>query len=100
MGSLGNSGRRLANLAGFYKGLQSAGSAVMWSLDSKNTPFMNLLACNWGLLGGSLVVALPVIFMRIRDTVPIEDDLKGTDETLEDILPPSTIHDKRAAFEY
>lgn len=71
----------------------------MWSLDSKETPFMNELASNWGILSGSLLVALPVVFMRIRDTVPIEDDLKGTDETLEDVLPPDTIAEKRAAAE-
>ncbi|KAF3388435.1 hypothetical protein F1880_003719 [Penicillium rolfsii] len=99
MGALGNSGRRLANLAGFYKGLQSAGSAVMWSLDSKETPFMNELASNWGILSGSLLVALPVVLMRIRDTVPIEDDLKGTDETVEDVLPPGTLAEKRAVGE-
>lgn len=99
MGALGNSGRRLANVAGFYKGLQSAGSAVMWSLDSNETPFMNELASNWGILSGSLLVALPVVFMRIRDTVPLEDDLKGTDETIEDVLPPDAIAEKRAAGE-
>ncbi|KAI2794491.1 UNC93-like protein [Penicillium oxalicum] len=94
MGALGNSGRRLANLAGFYKGLQSAGAAVMWSLDSKETPYMNELASNWGILAGSLVVALPVVLLRIRDTVPIEEDLKGTDETIEDVLPAEVIDEK------
>jgi hypothetical protein len=71
----------------------------MWSLDSKETPFMNELASNWGILSGSLIVALPVIFFRIRDTVPVEDDLKGTDETIEDVLPPDAIAEKRAHSE-
>lgn len=99
MGALGNSGRRLANLAGFYKGLQSAGAAVMWSLDSRKIPFMNELASNWAILSASLLFALPVVFMRIRDTVPLEDDLRGTDETIEDVLPPDAIAEKRAAAE-
>ena len=30
MGSLSNNGRKLANFAGFYKGIQSAGAAGMW----------------------------------------------------------------------
>lgn len=30
MGSLTNNGRKLANFAGFYKGIQSAGAAGMW----------------------------------------------------------------------
>lgn len=30
MGSLSNNSRKLANFAGFYKGIQSAGAAGMW----------------------------------------------------------------------
>lgn len=30
MGSLSNNARKLANFAGFYKGIQSAGAAGMW----------------------------------------------------------------------
>ena len=30
MGSLSNNARKLANFAGFYKGIQSAGGAGMW----------------------------------------------------------------------
>lgn len=94
MGSLGNSGRKLANLAGFYKGLQSAGSAVMWSLDLNELSFMSEFASNWGLLCGSLLVAAPVVFMRIKDTVPVEEDLQFVDESLEDVLPPGAIEPK------
>jgi len=87
MGALSNSGRKAANFVGFYKGLQSAGAAVMWAYDSTNPPFMTEFASNWALLLGSLVVAAPVIFLRIKDHVPIEEDLRFTDETLEDVLP-------------
>lgn len=91
MGALGNSGRKLANLAGFYKGLQSAGAAVMWSLDNNKTPFMSELASNWALLGGSLLIAAPVVFLKIKDSVSVEEDLQGTDETIEDVLPPGAV---------
>lgn len=30
MGSLSNNSRKLANFAGFYKGIQSAGAAITW----------------------------------------------------------------------
>jgi hypothetical protein len=33
------------------------------------------------------VVAAPLILTRIKDHVPIEEDLQGTDETIEDVLP-------------
>ncbi len=39
MGALSNSGRKAANLTGFYKGIQSAGAAVFWRLDGLKTPF-------------------------------------------------------------
>ncbi|KAA8645160.1 hypothetical protein EYZ11_009630 [Aspergillus tanneri] len=97
MGALGNSGRKLANLAGFYKGLQSAGAAVMWSLDRDKLSYMSLFASNWGLLCGSIVVAAPVVFLKIKDHVPVEEDLKGTGETLEDVLPAD--HPEKRAME-
>jgi len=87
MGALSNSGRRSANYVGFYKGIQSAGAAVMWSLDSRKTSFINEFASNWGLLAGSLIFAAPVIFYKIQDHVTVEEDLAGTDETLADVLP-------------
>lgn len=86
MGALSNSGRRTANYVGFYKGLQSAGAAIMWSLDSHKTSFMSEFASNWALLLGSLLCALPVILLRIKDTVDLEDDLQDVDETASDVL--------------
>jgi len=87
MGALSNSGRRTANYIGFYKGIQSAGAAVMWSLDSRKISYMAEFASNWGLLSGALVIAAPVIFWKIKDHVTVEEDLRNTDETLADVLP-------------
>ncbi|KAK4033706.1 major facilitator superfamily domain-containing protein [Parachaetomium inaequale] len=87
MGALSNSGRKAANLAGFYKGLQSAGAAIFWRLDGLKTPFDTMFAASWGLVAGALVIAAPVIFMRIQDTVTLEEDLKFSDETVEDVAP-------------
>ncbi len=39
MGALSNSGRKAANLAGFYKGIQSGAAAVFWRLDGVGRPF-------------------------------------------------------------
>ncbi|KAK8220866.1 major facilitator superfamily domain-containing protein [Phyllosticta capitalensis] len=87
MGAMTNNGRKLANFAGFYKGIQSAGAAVIWSLDLDGKPYMNLLASCWGLLAGSLLVAAPVILLKIKDHVNLADDLKFTDETASDVAP-------------
>jgi hypothetical protein len=86
MGAITNNGRKLANFAGFYKGIQSAGAAIVWRLNGMKTPYINLFASCWILLAGSLVVALPVMVLKIKDTVPVEEDLRFTDEVVEDFI--------------
>lgn len=86
MGAMTNNGRRLANYTGFYKGIQSAGGAVMWNLDARKLPYMNLLISCWVLLAGSLLVGAPLIWTRIRDSVPLEEDLKFSDESVQDVM--------------
>ena len=39
----------------------------------------------WGVVAAGLVVAFPVIWFRIKDTVSVEEDLKFSDETVQDI---------------
>jgi MFS family permease len=91
MGSLTNNGRKLANFAGFYKGIQSAGGAITWRMDDLKIPFMTMFASNWGLLAGSLIVALPVILWKVEDTVPLEKDVAFTDETVAEVAPKSHV---------
>ncbi|KAK4183572.1 major facilitator superfamily domain-containing protein [Podospora australis] len=85
MGALSNSGRKAANLAGFYKGIQSAGAAVFWRLDGLKKPYNTIFGVTWGLLGAALIFAAPVIWLKIKDTVSLEEDLKFSDETAEDV---------------
>jgi len=85
MGSMTNNGRKLANFAGFYKGIQSAGAAVTWGLDNVPISFMAEWASCWALLAGSLVIALPTLLLKIKDHTDVEEDLAFTDETLADI---------------
>jgi hypothetical protein len=54
----------------------------MWSLDSHKVSFMSEFASNWGLILVSIAFAAPVVFLKIKDHVTIEDDLKGTDEAV------------------
>lgn len=90
MGALSNSGRRSANIVGFYKGIQSVGAAMFNNLDARHLAYKKEFISNWALLSVTLVVAAPLILTRIKDHVPIEEDLQGTDETIEDILPSAT----------
>ena len=87
MGAMTSNGRKLANFAGFYKGIQSAGAVIVYRIDVLKAPFINEFASSWALLAGSLLLAAPLIWAKIQDTVPIEEDLKFTDETFEDVKP-------------
>lgn len=94
MGSLSNNARKTANMAGFYKGIQSAGAAIFWRVDALGTPYNTIFGATWGLLAGALLFAAPIIWLRIKDTVPIEEDLKFTDETAEDVVGSATMAEK------
>ncbi|GAO49101.1 MFS general substrate transporter [Saitoella complicata NRRL Y-17804] len=65
MGALSNDPRKLAYFAGFYKGIQSAGAAIIWRIDALKKPFDAIFGSSWGLCGVALVCALPVILMKV-----------------------------------
>jgi hypothetical protein len=52
---------------------------------------MTEFATTWGLLAGSMVVAAPVIWRAIRDTVDLEEDIKFSDETIEEVAPTAML---------
>ena len=70
-----------------YRGIQSAGACIAFGADAGKIPYLNEFASCWALLAGSLVIASPLIFTKIRDHVPIEEDLKFSDETFEEVAP-------------
>lgn len=85
MGSLTNNGRKLANYAGFYKGIQSTGAAIIWRLDGLKVPFINLFASSWALLAAALLFAFPLIMFKVKDHIDMEQDLAFSDETMQDV---------------
>ncbi|KAI0799885.1 major facilitator superfamily domain-containing protein [Xylaria sp. FL0064] len=99
MGALSNSGRKTANMAGFYKGIQSAGAAVFWALDGHGVSYRILYGVTFGICAFSILVAAPVIWLRIKDHTDIEEDLKFSDETIENVAPPALLDEKRAHME-
>lgn len=91
MGSLSNNSRKLANFAGFYKGIQSAGGAIAANIDARQVSFMTEFATNWGLLAGSVIIAAPVILWKVQDTVSLEEDLKFSDTSVAEAAPDSVL---------
>ncbi|KAI5818130.1 major facilitator superfamily domain-containing protein [Pyronema omphalodes] len=74
MGALSNDPRKLAYFAGFYKGIQSAGAAVAWGMDTGRASYRALFGTSWGLCVAGMIIAIPVILMRVHDTEVTEED--------------------------
>ncbi|CCX30369.1 Similar to UNC93-like protein C922.05c; acc. no. Q9URX1 [Pyronema omphalodes CBS 100304] len=68
MGALSNEPRKLAYFAGFYKGIQAAGSAVAWGLDSARVSYRVLFLTSWGWCVAGMLFLIPVIWIKINDT--------------------------------
>lgn len=63
-------------------------------MDALDTSFMREFAACWGILAGSLVIASPVVFFRIKDHTDVEEDLKFSDETLNEVAPDAVVEQK------
>ena len=48
----------------------------------------------WGLLGAALLCAAPIIFLKIKDTITLEEDLKFSDETIEDVASTDVLRNE------
>ncbi|KAF8445503.1 major facilitator superfamily domain-containing protein [Terfezia claveryi] len=74
MGALSNDPRKLAYFAGFYKGIQSAGAAVVWRMDAVKYSFEALFGSSWGLCAAGMIFVLPVLYWKVQDTELTEAD--------------------------
>ncbi|CAK7222491.1 hypothetical protein SCUCBS95973_004859 [Sporothrix curviconia] len=67
MSSLTNDPFKLARMAGYYKGVQSAGSAVSFGIDAVHTPYLRENLVSWLLTLVSLFLCF-IVLMHTRDT--------------------------------
>lgn len=67
IGALANDSETLSRYTGFYKGVQSAGAAIAWQLDTQKTSFMSQLITNWALTTISYPLLAVLIFLAVKD---------------------------------
>ncbi|KAI0275376.1 MFS general substrate transporter [Gloeopeniophorella convolvens] len=72
MGAISNDPFTLARFTGFYKALQSAGSAGSFGMDATSTPFLNELLASWIMMLVSLPLA-GIVIWSIKDTSYTEE---------------------------
>lgn len=61
---------------GFYKGVQSAGAAVAWQVDTKHKSPMFQLVLNWALTTLSYPLLVVLVMLAVKDEKKAEE---GTD---------------------
>jgi len=99
MGAMSNDPAKLAYFTGFYKSIQSAGAAGIWRVDAEALPFMNIFASTWALLGGGLLCAAPVLYLRINNHTTLEEEaLMHMDEHghIQPVLEKAPVTDETA----
>jgi hypothetical protein len=58
-----------------------------------------MFASCWALLSAGLLFALPLILTKVKDHVTLEEDLKFSDETVEDVAATTVLDHQSAATE-
>lgn len=74
LGTFSNNPKKVALYASFYKSLQSAFAAISWRLDAMGHSYMAMFASSWALVGGSLLIAAPLVLFKITETTSVEED--------------------------
>lgn len=71
IGGLAHDSAILSRYVGFYKGVQSAGGAVAWQIDTHNVPYMTQLIVNWVLT----TISYPLLALLVIKAVKDEDEV-------------------------
>lgn len=67
IGALADDSETLSRYSGFYKGVQSAGAAVAWQVDTHHVSFMSQLVVNWSLTTLSYPLLAVLVFLAVKD---------------------------------
>ncbi|KAM0946659.1 putative Ion channel regulatory protein, UNC-93 [Dioscorea sansibarensis] len=67
IGALANDSDTLSRYSGFYKGVQSAGAAVAWQVDSHKVHLVTQLVVNWCLTTVSYPLLVLLVMLAVKD---------------------------------
>lgn len=69
VGTLSNDPLVLSMYSAFYKVFGAMGAAIVFNLDVKKVPYQDMFGSYWGLLAGSMVLVLVLVYRRVEDTL-------------------------------
>ncbi|KAI4363710.1 hypothetical protein MLD38_019893 [Melastoma candidum] len=67
IGGLADDSETLSRYSGFYKGVQSAGAAIAWQVDTHKVPMLSQLLINWSLTTVSYPLLLVLVMLAVKD---------------------------------
>ncbi|XP_039122981.1 UNC93-like protein 1 [Dioscorea cayenensis subsp. rotundata] len=67
IGALADDSETLSRYSGFYKGVQSAGGAVAWQIDTHKVPLVTQLVVNWSLTTISYPLLVVLVILAVKD---------------------------------
>lgn len=71
--------------SGFYKGVQSAGAAVAWQVDTHKVPLLSQLVVNWSLTTISYPLLVILVLLAVKDEKSPEESTNSKEVA----LPPA-----------
>lgn len=74
IGALSNDPRVLSMYSAFYKVFGAMGAAIVFNLDVRQISYQAMFGSYWGLLAGSMLLILVLIYKRVEDTSIITDE--------------------------
>ncbi|XAR71561.1 hypothetical protein NMG60_11017899 [Bertholletia excelsa] len=84
IGALASDSETLSRYVGFYKGVQSAGAAIAWQVDTKKVPFLSQLIVNWAITTVGYPLLAVLVLLAVKDDNRIEEGI-----TKEVSVPPA-----------
>lgn len=84
MGTLSNDPLVLSIYSAFYKVFGAMGAAIVFNLDVRQVSYQDMFGSYWGLLAGSLVLVLVLIYKRVQDTLNDPDTLHPAEMEMKD----------------
>ncbi|KAF5177483.1 Unc93-like protein [Thalictrum thalictroides] len=67
IGTLADDSVTLSRYVGFYKGVQSAGAAVAWQVDTHKVSLMSQLVVNWSMTTVSYPLLVVLVMLAVKD---------------------------------
>uniref|UniRef100_A0A0E0KM24 Major facilitator superfamily (MFS) profile domain-containing protein n=1 Tax=Oryza punctata TaxID=4537 RepID=A0A0E0KM24_ORYPU len=92
IGALANDTQILSRYVGFYKGVQSAGAAVAWQIDTHKTSLISQLIVNWALTTVSYPLLALLVFLAVKDEDSSVSSVEDGKEKDSKLSAPTSFH--------